>query len=419
MNDQKTSYRRIPLASILLAALLLLLASCNSSVEEKTTTPDISGEILLPNTITTAGQPVDIFTTTDSDLPQSGWMVIWSDAFGDLMLEADTIKNGIALPVPDSAFQHSGMVVLSLCYDGLMLDQKSLKIIPGPAYGVIESYAGAKTMVVGSRQTAMEVVIPKDRFGNPVTDGNPAQFNFSYPGSLSKVEDRAISNMVASITLAAGENSGHILIGASSGEAMAIEETIELTPAWPVSFDIQITSCIPYADPRQNIVLTSNVIKDQKNNKVADGTVVYFTVSAQNRMVAQYRSFTSNGIAEVYIQNPDHATTWTINAAIAGGIQSNAIIQEFKTYVQQISVNYEQKQRTFVIGPVTGHLGQMVTDDLPVELLLQNEKTSMELSGKTENGFCRLKLPVDFPKGQFNYQVRTGGREVSKKIRLN
>jgi hypothetical protein len=119
MNDQKTSYRRIPLASILLAALLLLLASCNSSVEEKTTTPDISGEILLPNTITTAGQPIDIFTTTDSDLPKSGWMVIWSDAFGDLILEPEAIKNDVALPIPDSAFQHSGMVLLSLCNGGL------------------------------------------------------------------------------------------------------------------------------------------------------------------------------------------------------------------------------------------------------------------------------------------------------------
>jgi hypothetical protein len=271
-------------------------------------------------------------------------------------------------------------------------------------------------MVTGSRQTAMEVVIPKDTFGNPIANGNLVQFNYSYPGSLLKVEVRKISNMVACLTLAAGDNSGNILIGASSGEAMAIEETIELTPAWPVTFNIEVTSSLPYADPRQNIVLTSNVIRDQKNNKVADGTIVHFTVSAKGTTVAQYRSFTSNGIAEVYIQNPDHATEWSINAVIAGGIQSNAIIQQFKTYVQQIPVDYEQKQGIFVIGPVTGHLGQMVTDDLPVEMVLQNEKISIKLSGKTENGFCRLKLPVDFPKGKFNYQVRTGGREVSEMI---
>lgn len=418
MNDQFAPYRRSIWGPILFFGLISFLLGCSSPSAEPPPDIVVKGRILLQDSITNAGEPIDINALLDADTSAGNWTLLWTDAFGETILNLPKVKGTIKIPVPEVIFEKNGKVLLSLCHNGVIIDQQQLEIRSGLPFGVIESYAGAKTMVVGSRQTAMEIVIPKDQFGNTMPDGHQVRFNYSYPGSPPAEKDRLVSNMVAALTFGAGENDGNILIGASSGEAMAIEENIELTPAWPATFAIKQTSWVPYSDSRQNITVRSNTITDNRGNKVADGTVVHFTVSENNLTVAQYRAFTSNGIAEVYIQNPDHAANWTISAVAAGGITGNNISLGFATYVQQMPVIYDTEKEALVIGPVTGHLGQMVTDDLPVDLELQLESTYMAFSGKTEDGFCTLQLPSEFQKGSYDYKVKAGGRELKGKLNI-
>lgn len=382
--------------------------------------PDITpkGSILLQDSSTTAGEPVDIYALFDSDSITGTWTILWTDAFGETIMTLPQQGGTIKLPIPEQAFKKTGMVQLTLCHNEKIIDKQQLEIKSGPPFGVVESYAGAKTMVVGSSQTAMEIVIPKDQFGNPMPDGHEVRFNYSYPGKQPEVKDRQINNMIAAITFGAGENDGNILIGASSGKAMAIEETIELTPAWPSAFIINLITLIPYADPRQNIIIRSNTITDTKGNKVSDGTVVHFTVLENDLTVAQFRGFTSNGIVEVYIQNPDHTADWEIKAVVAGDIKSNTIALGFEAYVQQMPITYNPAKKILVVGPVTGHLGQMVTDDLPIEVTVSLPSTSLMFSGKTDNGFCNLDLPSDFPKGNYDYSIKAGGRNLTGKLNI-
>lgn len=397
--------------------LLGLLACAGEKSAEKVVVPSAARLQLSADTIM-AGSNCRITAEVAATALDSNWQLVWSNAFGDVVIPGRAVDVLIHFTVPEHKLQKSGRHELALVRAGQVVDQKSLHILPGPPLDVMESYAGNKTMVAAGRQKAMVITIPKDTFDNPVQPGTPVSYQLRYPGAAVRVEEVPVEQLVSGIELPAGEQSGKIIIGASSGQARSVEETVMLTPGWPEAFTLQIQHWFPYADSRQNIELYTGFIRDATGNLVADGTAVIFQLMQQRKQVGVYRSFTSNGVARVHIENPDRAGVWDIQARIEGGILSDVLQLSFETYVTALPFQYESERHRIIAGPISAKLGQIVTDDLPVDVLLEGTDSSYVLEGLTENGFCSVTLPAGMLSGSYHCTVSAGGKTNSQKIEI-
>lgn len=375
--------------------------------------------IFLPDSISPAGRSVRLGVQTSAPQPVDNWALIWSDAFGDRMYSAKPDGQGLVFEIPDTVVYRSGDVLLSLCWMGHTIDQAHLWIKAGEPEGVIETYAGARTLVSNSGQRAMIVGIPKDALGNVVDAGTKVLLSLRYPDAQPLTRELTVGNMVTSLELSAGSRTGKIIIGATAGQARSIEEAIQVTSGWPVAFSVEVLSWFPYADARQHISLRTDFIRDAAGNLVSDGTLIHFIVSEQGRPVATYRSYTSGGSAKVFIENPQRPVAWEITAMSEGGIRSNSVRLEFAPYVSALPVLYDAQRHALSIGPVTGKLGQMVGDDLEIHIALTGSQYSFSASAPTDNGHCMIYLPPDLPLGAYQARAWAGGWEQTDTLTIN
>ncbi len=398
----------------------LFLAGLSACSEKPVPKPQEvwEGRLLVSDTVTLAGQNLRVQAIVEGASSPESCYLIWSGNFGDQVFKSSLQENKLSVTIPDSLLRESGRALLSLCVDGQTLDQRSMQVLAGTPQGIIETYTGPRTIVVNSRQTAMTIGIPKDTFGNPANEGTAVQFQLRYPGRPPRSNEQAVSNLVSSLLIEPDKQKGKILVGAKSGEARSIEETIDLTPAWPIPFSIQAANWFPFADPRQNVFLQSGFITDAEGNKVADGTLIHFIVQENGTEVAHYRSFTSNGSVGVYIQNPEYPTDWEIFAYAEGEEKSNTLELTFASYIKELPFEYDPVEKALLLGPISGPLGQMVSDDFKVDIQLAGPDTTYFFSKKTKTGFCNLYLPFDFRPGVYQCQVLAGGKSINEEIEI-
>ena len=421
MERKRNQILRINDIRLLLGSLLLFSVACSgpSSSNSSVSLRPITGVLCLSDSTTFAGEGVSIFAISKQNTPADSLCLIWSGPYGDMLyIEENRSGDTVYFPIAEQAFQRSGVAMLSLCQKGQVLDKKTLNILPLSPIGVIETYAGEKTMVVKSDQTAMIVAIPKDTFGNPSMAGTPVQYALRYPGAPVSMLNNVINKVVSAQLINAGPKTGKILIGVSSDEANSIEETITLMSTWPSVFNIKAESWFPFADSRQNIIVRTGFIKDAWGNVVTDGTLLHFVIEEDGVQVAKYRGYTSSGAAQIQIENPDHAADWKIYALSEGGISSNTINLNFDIYVQELPFYYDPEQKSIVVGPIRGILGQMVTDDLEIQLILERPDNEYHFSGLTENGYCTVLLPDTFSAGKYQCQVLAGGQNNIRQISI-
>lgn len=381
-------------------------------------TTALSAKLTLTDSIVQAGQKCSISARGAGVPIDSNWLLVWTGTYGDVVFRGQPADSLIVFDVPVLHFQRSGLIQLSLTRAGRVVDKRDLQIVPGPPVAVLESYAGNKTMVAGSRQRAMVMAIPKDTFENVAPAGSSVQFQLRYPGKEAYLEERTLEHLVSGVEIPAGERTGKIIIGVSSERARSSEEAVELTPAWPTQCSLDIDQWFPYADSRQNLVLRTGFIRDAANNLVADGTTVLFTVYEREQLVARYNSFTTGGVARVHIENPDRETDWKIQAQVEGQISSNILRLHFAPYVTELPFVYAAKERAIIAGPLSANLGQLVTDDLRVEVQLRSPHNTYSFSGLTENGFCKISLPFRLTPGVYQCQITAGGLVVNQEIKL-
>lgn len=422
--DRPTAGRRVgrKLNNLPLCGVLVwLIAGITACIGETTPASDpvgVSARLMISDSIVRAGQSARIWAQATTSTLDSNWYLVWSGGLGDVIFRGDPQDSLITFRLPDHHFQKSGRIQLHLVHAGTLMDDKQLEILPGNPVNVVESYAGNKTMVAASGQRAMVIAIPRDTFGNPAAEGTWVDFKLRYPGSSEMTRREPIDHMVSGIELDAGNRTGKIIVGASAGLARSVEETVELTPAWPTSFSLEVEDWFPYADSRHNVVLQTGFIRDAGGNLVADGTSVLFAVYEDDQLVAQYQSLTSSGSARGLIQNPDRQTNWRISALVEGDIRSNPVRLDFAPYVVSLPFRYDAIQRTIIAGPVTANLGQLVTDDLPVEIRLAQADSIYYFSGLTENGFCTVSLPTQLRAGQYRCQVAAGGMTTDRELMI-
>jgi hypothetical protein len=172
---------------------------------------------------------------------------------------------------PPVLTQRRGELLLQLWQGQVLLDQQKVRILAGRAAGVIETYAGPRTIEALSGQKSMVVAVPKDRFGNPLPDGQSLQFHFRYPATGPETEGKPVENLIGVHPFEARSLAGKITMGVEADEARAEAEELRITPAWANRIRIRVEEWFPYADGRQNVKILTEKLRDPAGNLVSDG----------------------------------------------------------------------------------------------------------------------------------------------------
>jgi len=188
----------------------------------------------------------------------------------------------------------AGRATVSAAIDGRMAT-RPVTFTAGPVTTLTLNIEPA-SLPVGT-MTATVIASVTDRYHNPVADGTPVVFTYTF-GSTVQVETRTTRNGTATLTAPASTRSGRATIQASCGLVRATA-FLDYTPGLPAA--IALTSARPAlpADGFSTTVLTATVT-DRYVNAVADGTLVLFVTSLGSfGGTTSLSQLTTGGIATV------------------------------------------------------------------------------------------------------------------------
>ena len=318
----------------------------------------------------------------------------------------------------DVLFEEAGEIELMLLAGAEVLDKHKFEVLPLAGVNLIESYLGPKTIIVNSSEKSMLTNVINDKYGNPVKDGTPIEYSLRYPGSSDNL-DKVVEteHLVSYVQFRSKELTGKIIVGAKSTDASIREQEVRVIAGPPSKVEIEVVEWFPYADSRQMVWLRTNIIRDEFQNVVADGTEIKFEVEDASLGNNEYKSFTIGGIANVYIENPSKETTWNVVAKTYDGVTSNLLNLNFESNIESIAFDYDRRNHKIKVGPIISGLGQHVNDGTEVSLTISKGDKKIRYEMESQDGHCEIKLKGRrFAHGTYALALEVGGEKSTKNL---
>jgi len=340
--------------------------------------------------------------------------------WGMKVFDAKKLDKQVFFDTDQLVFEESGDVELILTARGSVLDKHMIRVSPLAGDKLIESYLGPKTIAVGGMEKSMLTNVTIDKYGNPVEDSTAVRYRLRYPGTLLNLQQVAITDhLVSFIQLASKEEAGKIIIGANSKNASGREQEVKVIAGPPKDIEIELVEWFPYADSRQMVWIRTEVMRDEFENVVADGTEVKFIIKDQSSAYSEYKSFTVGGVANVYIENPPKATSWNVFAKTHGEMLSNSLLLNFESNIESIAFDYDRRNHKIVVGPIISGLGQHVNDGTEVSLTISKGDKKLKYEMESQDGHCEVKLKGrKFAHGTYALALEVGGKKSTKNLVL-
>jgi len=369
--------------------LVILTMSCGIQNEDERC------QVLLETTSLShqnvvAGNPVLIAlkkqSTCDSD-----HLKIYFSGLGLSIVETINFNDSdtVVYDIPKRCLTKAGL--LEIRFEGNRENILQLDIRAAEAEGIVDVFAGPKTIAADYHQPAMIVSIPKDEFGNPITAGSLVNYNFESQ-VLDKSEARQFGHLHSYTEIPLQEEVGKIYMSASSLDAHSKDNFLEIKPGSPANLSLSANQLNQFANEKENTIFQTEVINDKFGNQVIDGTKVHFTIFENNKSIGKYDAITIGGVAKVSIQNPIRAKTLTV-IAHSMNAQSNALEVSYKNNVDDIPCSYNLETGRLKLGPIKGGLGNVVPDGFLIEItLIQDGKEIHQETGEIENGIYESKI---------------------------
>lgn len=322
---------------------------------------------------------------------------------------------GNMLKIPEGVLTHKGQYRLLFFKDDIKVNEKLIFFEAGKAEGLVENYIGPKTIWPNGMQEAMLFSVVKDKFHNPVREGEEIALISKYPDGTIRRKSPTIKNLHGSYLFSGEKRSNKIYTGSSKEKAAGQELETEVVPFWPQSFDLKLLSIYPYADHRQRFKIQTYPLYDQFGNIVVDGTKVDFIVENENGFVGQHQSFTIDGKASISIQNPKLPAEWKVHALIGNRVESRATNLKFDSNIKSFDVRVVDDGAQIKIGPVIAALNQMITDGTEVITSISNGNIQEQKVLETENGFAFLDLSL-LANGKYDITLKISDKSKTFKI---
>jgi hypothetical protein len=170
------------------------------------------------------------------------------------------------------------------------------------------------------------------------------------------------------------------------------------------------------ADGQQFFKVWTDVLKDENDQHISEGTTAKFRVLADNQEIAEYQAYAVNGVVSCWIKNPSIAGSFDLEVQICN--QKKLIpLGQFSGLVTNFE--YKWKEDYITIGPITNGLGQFIPDGSPVSITIEKDSIVQTIEKHLIEGYVLFGLDEfwvrDLPKNgivEINdifYKIRPSG----------
>lgn len=363
----------------------------------------------------TAGSAIEISFSSSNKIAKLPLLVL-NHSCGTTIIEAESKPNMLTFKIPTFFSKKTGILNWNLVFEGLSILKNSIEITPNLASKtLLESYLGPPSIQAGNRDYNMLVVIPTDRFDNPLPKNTPVKINEQFLEIITTTEEKT-NHFVAWKNIPSKEKSGDILVSSSCNATNSKELTTVVYPSIATNFTINFKRNHSFADGNQLTQLITLPIKDEFGNVISDGSLVEFTITNDKNQLLKTSASTINGIANAKILHPDYSTTWKVKAYISGLAESNTLNITYEPVISDFDVKFSESNSVITIGPLLSFMNQLIPDGALVKLnIYQAEKLVETKTATSFKGYVIFNLsPAFYKENNYNFIIETLG--ISKKI---
>lgn len=333
-----------------------------------------------------------------------------SNSYGSTVVQQNRKDDSIAFEIPSFISKKRGILNWVLLKDAEKILSGNLKIESISKSENLEMYLGPPSIEAGGLDFSMLVTIPTDSLDNPLEENTKVSIQKQFFNNIDTFT-ATVKNLISFYDIYSPIKTGRMLISTVHQEKNSAEFDINIVPAVPNEFTIYSKRNHAFADGNQMTTFYTSVLKDKYNNRVSDGTLVYFYIKNQENIILKTMGQTVNGIAEAKMIHPDSPAIWEINAFVEGMSQSNTIQLEYKQVIKDYTVAFTESNTKITIGPLQSFMNQMIPDGLTVSLqVLQKEKIVKEYQLESRKGYVNFIInPNFYEKGNYTIRIEAAG----------
>lgn len=377
---------------ILFFIVITLLISAFSVKTESSTTELFKIETAERTFI--AGTEVALTFSSENDKSP---LLFINNSYGSTLISPNKKNTKLVFIIPSVFSKKAGILNWSLIYDGKTQLKNSIEILPNIATKtLIESYLGPRSIQAGNRDYSMLVVIPTDKFDNPLSENTSVKINEQFLDNITSTEEKT-KNLIAWKNIMAKEKAGSILVSSSYITTNSNELTTVIYPSNPTNFVISFNRNHSFADGNQITELTTSKLLDEFGNTISDGTIVEFNIVTTENTILKTRATTINGFAKAKILHPDSKDSWKVKGFVNGLAESNTITINYEPITTNFNVSFSENNRKIKVGPIESFMNQLIPDGALVKLKIFNNSNLIETKTETSfKGFVTFEISAEF-----------------------
>ncbi|MEI7556894.1 hypothetical protein [Candidatus Chlorohelix sp.] len=392
--------------------LALVLTACGATASPPTFT---GGELTIsaPDSVD-AGIPISL-TVKASQAPDGAVVTLIAyGSAGPRIYRGTFNKNEAFFTLPESDTKQSGLVTL-VAKAGQVQIEKRLTLKPGAPIEPLQPLVGAKAVVADTQHWSMVVIIPFDRFGNPVAEGTPIKMKAKRPDDRLEEQVFKVTNLLSWWRIYSGVKAGHTIISGTTNGVFGPESILHEVPGLPVPFSINVDPLNLTADGTQLATISTSTLRDQFDNKVEDGTLVTFTVDLPDGEQRVLPAYTIDGIAGIPLQAPRQPGQIKIKGTVLS-IESSVLTFTLQpgpaVGVFPVSATKADSGKAVIIeaGPLLGAQQQFVPDGTPVIFTVSDKSGQKQtFNAISDQGRAKVEVRIaGMQQGNYLVEVKVG-----------
>lgn len=306
----------------------------------------------------------------------------------------------------------SGLVSVTATADGYR-GSAEFTVTAGPPVEPVTPLIGARTITADGAHWSMTVVVPFDRFGNPLDDGAPVALRAVRPDGRNEVQATTVRHLLAWFRLDSGTVAGRTTVAVDAAGVPGPEGTLLEVAGPPLPFALSADQPALPADGRRLAVVRTARLVDRFGNQLPDGTLVTLVVTDPDGTQRYLPGYTLAGSAEFPVQSatvPGAARA----QATAFGVVSDPLTLAWQptaaAFALSATVDRAAGSVRLDAGPVVAALGQYMPDGTPILLTVTGPDGDPRLLTAALDGgraVAALRL-ADLPPGTYSVTATVG-----------
>ncbi|MFA0963373.1 hypothetical protein AB9P05_16335 [Roseivirga sp. BDSF3-8] len=384
-----------------LLTILLMIGGLTALAGPRATPADCTGAAV-------AGSYIPLSYCLE-DMPQGDSLQLMIEhAFGLQILHSVPVENRAVFMLPLSLSRKAGVLSVQLLSRGQSLHHRTLRILPDTSHrGALEAYAGPKHLITDHEDHTMVVVSLLDSMDNPYPPGALVNYLLMAKGEVQSGE-RPTGVLHSYMRMKAPVKAGYGSITIRADTVSHTTFRVNFYANDPEDFRIMAEREHGYADDKQLISLTTDMLQDRHGNVVGNGTIVHFLITNSEGARTMAVGRATEGRAEVKMPAPAYPTTWQIRAEVPYyATSSEDLTLDFKASLTGYPLHYTPVTRRLTIGPVRGFTGHYLADATPVKVRVLTQDDTVRLDTELRDGLATIQIPAEISSWRAEAEIAT------------